>query len=169
MSLRWSTPSIALHWLTALALLVVATAGLVLQELPTDALARRLASGMHAIGGISLAAMTLARLVVLWRKGRPELPSRTGIHALAVRVVHVLTYVVLLALSLSGFVTAKPSTWHEFIKGDVATAPSFEGVASRQVHEALLVVLLVLVALHVIGVVVDERRHGGTLRRMLPW
>ena len=71
--------------------------------------------------------------------------------------------------SLSGFVTAKPSTWHEFIKGEVATAPTFEGVASRQLHEALVVALVVLVTLHVLGVLVDERRRGGTMRRMLPW
>ncbi|MCC7074472.1 MAG: cytochrome b/b6 domain-containing protein [Deltaproteobacteria bacterium] len=169
MTQRWSSPSIALHWLTALALVVVAGAGLVLQELPSDALARRIASGLHAVGGLSLAAMTLARLVVLWRKGRPEAAWRSGVHALGVRVVHVLTYVVLLALSLSGFVTAKPSTWHEFIKGEVATAPTFEGVASRQLHEALVVALVVLVTLHVLGVLVDERRRGGTMRRMLPW
>ena len=168
MSERWSTPSIVLHWLSAVALLVVVVAGLVLQELPADAGARRVLSGMHSVLGIALVVMTVARLVVLRRLGRAAPLPLPPLHALVVRAVHVASYATLIAVGVTGFATAKPSQWHEFIKGDVPTAPDFADVASRQVHEALVLLLGALLVAHVAGVVVQQLRPGGVLRRMLP-
>ena len=113
-------------------------------------------------------ALTALRLVTRWRGPSPDPLPLPPLHRRGIDLVHKLIYVVVFALGASGVITAARSTWPEYIRGAIARAPELEHVASREVHEALVFALVALIALHVGGVVVQELRGGGALRRMLP-
>lgn len=160
---------IAIHWATALLLVAIIAAGYTMTELASTDPLRRNLGRLHTIGGNLLGLMTLARLVVLRRSARPPALGTSRVHAKGIAAVHALLYVLTFAVIGTGLGTALPSTWHEYLKGDLPTPPSFEAVASRQVHETLAFVLAVLVTTHILGVIVQEVRGGGVLRRMLPF
>ena len=166
---RWSTPSVALHWLAATLIVGLATAGFVMTDLPADSSMRLLISRMHTLGGATLMMLTLARLVVRWRgPAVPPLPL-SELHRRGVGVIHALLYAVTFAIGASGFATGALSAWPDYLRGQLAEAPALEALASRQAHEALVFALLGLVALHVGGVMLQQVRTGGVLKRMVPF
>jgi cytochrome b561 len=169
MPLRWSLPTILLHWLTALVIMVLIAGGLTMVGLPADSDKRHLIATVHTLGGVGLGIVTIVRLLLRWRQPAPAPLPMSPAHGRLTRVVHALTYVAVLAMCLSGFVTAKRSTWHEYISGDTKALPDFEGVFTRQAHEAILPVLVLVVVIHIAGVVLHQIRAGGALSRMIPW
>jgi len=165
---RWSTKSVALHWVSAGLIMGMGTAGFVMSDLAPDSRLRLLLSRSHTLFGFTLMALTVLRLITRWRGPSPEPLPLTPLHRRGVGAVHALIYVVIFALGASGLITAARSAWPEYIRGAIAAAPELEHVASREVHESLVFALIALIALHVGGVMVQELRGGGALRRMLP-
>lgn len=166
---RWPKPVAALHWVTALLIVAIVSAGFLMVGLdPTDPMRRNLGR-LHTISGNLLGLLTLARLVVMRRAQRPEALPTSALHQKGVAVVHALLYVLTLAVIATGLGTALRTTWHEYLKGDLPKPPSFELLTSRSVHEVLAMALVALVGAHVVGVFVQQVRSGGTLRRMVPF
>ena len=166
---RWSTPSVALHWLAATLIVGLATAGFVMTDLPADSSMRLLISRMHTLGGATLMLLTVARLVVR-RRGPAVTPLPVSdLHRRGVGVIHALLYAVTFAIGASGFATGALSAWPDYLRGQLAEAPALEALASRQAHEALVFALLGLVALHVGGVMLQQVGKGGVLGRMVPF
>lgn len=169
MNARWSTTIVVLHWLTAAILVGMATAGFVMSDLPSDSSLRLLLSRSHTIFGLSLMAITVARLVVRWRGKSPAPLPLAPLHRHGVDLVHGLIYAVLFGLGASGVATALGSAWPGYVRGEQALAPDLEALASREVHEVLVFALIGLVVLHVGGVIVQQLRQGGALSRMIPF
>ena len=166
---RWSNTSVALHWLAAALIVGLATAGFVMTDLPADSGGRLLISRMHTLGGATLMLLTVARLVVR-RRGPAVTPLPVSeLHRRGVGVIHALLYAVTFAIGASGFVTGALSAWPDYLRGQLNEAPALEALASRQAHEALVFALLGLVLLHVGGVMLQQVRKGGALRRMVPF
>ena len=84
-------------------------------------------------------------------------------------MTHALLYAVTFAIGASGFVTGARSEWPDYLRGQLAEAPALETLASREAHEVLVFALLGLVLLHVGGVMLQQVRKGGVLRRMVPF
>jgi cytochrome b561 len=165
---RWSTASVALHWLGALLLVGLAAAGFVMTGLGAGSSERLWLARAHTLGGAALMLLTVARLVVR-RRGPKVAPLELGaLHRRGVGAVHALLYAVIFALGLSGAVTGATSAWPDYLRGAVATAPELATRWPRQAHEALVLALVGLVALHVGGVLVQHLRRGGVLQRMAP-
>ena len=166
---RWSNTSVALHWLAAALIFGLAAAGFVMTDLPADSSGRLLFSRMHTLGGATLMLLTVARLVVR-RRGPAVTPLPVSeLHRRGVGVIHALLYAVTFAIGASGFVTGALSAWPDYLRGQLNEAPALEALASRQAHEALVFALLGLVLLHVGGVMLQQVRKGGVLRRMVPF
>ena len=166
---RWSNTSVALHWLAAALIVGLATAGFVMTDLPADSGGRLLISRMHTLGGATLMLLTVARLVVR-RRGPAVIPLPVSeLHRRGVGVIHALLYAVTFAIGASGFVTGALSAWPDYLRGQLNEAPALEALASRQAHAALVFALLGLVLLHVGGVMLQQVRKGGVLRRMVPF
>lgn len=166
---RWSNASVALHWLAAALIVGLATAGFVMAELSADSDGRLLLSQMHTLGGATLMLLTVARLVVR-RRGPAVRPlPLSALHRRGVGVIHALLYAVTFAIGASGFVTGARSAWPDYLRGQLAEAPALEALPSREVHEALVFVLLSLVLLHVGGVMLQQVGKGGVLGRMVPF
>lgn len=168
MSDRWSTKNVALHWSSAAIIVALGAAGFVMSDLPADSGLRLLLSRLHTVLGVTLMALTVVRLAVRRRGERPAPLPLAPLHRRGVGIVHGLLYASMFALGASGLVTTLRSAWPSYLRGELAGAPALEHVASREVHESLVLVLLALVALHVGGVVIHEVRRGGALRRMIP-
>ena len=166
---RWSNASVALHWLAAALIVGLATAGFVMTDLPADSSGRLLISRLHTLGGATLMLLTVARLVVR-RRGPAVSPLPVSdLHRRGVGVIHALLYVVTFGIGATGFVTGARSAWPDYLRGQLAEAPALETLASREAHEVLVFALLGLVLLHVGGVMLQQVRQGGVLRRMVPF
>ena len=165
---RWSRSSAALHWLGAALILGLAAAGFVMTDLPPGSGARLLLSRAHTLGGAALMLLTVARLVARRGAAPAELPL-SALHRRGVAAIHAALYGVTFLLGASGFVTGARSAWPDYLRGRLGEAPDLEAFASREAHEALVSVLLALVALHVAGVMLQQLRSGGVLARMAPF
>jgi cytochrome b561 len=166
---RWSTSSMVLHWASVVLIVGLAAAGFVMTDLAPDSSLRLLLSRLHTVSGLTLMVLTVSRLAVRWRGTSPAPLPLAPLHRRGVSAVHALLYAAMFGLGASGFLTGVRSTWPGYLRGELAMAPALERLASRQVHGVLVFVLLGLIALHVGGVVVQELRGGGALRRMLPF
>ena len=172
---RYSGVSIALHWITALA--VVGQIVLITIADEVSGSERGYWFGLHKSLGLTILVLTLARLA--WRFGHRwiALPDDTpGWQALLARATHILFYVVLLAMPLLGWIASsaanRPIEWFGLFLWPELPAPDSRGAAkaAMQWHESLAKVLYVLVGLHVAGALkhhfVDR---DGVLTRMLPF
>jgi len=166
---RWSKTIVVMHWLSAAFVVTLLSVGFVMVDLPADAPLRRLMGRAHALGGITLGVLTLVRLLRRIFGTDPAPIPLAPLHRKGASFIQGLLYFSLFGMAGSGLATALGSDWRSFVTGDVATAPDLEGLLSRQVHGALAITLIVLVVAHVGGVLVHELRHGGALRRMLPF
>ena len=166
---QYSKRMVIVHWLT----LAVLVAAWFLGDVVHDA---RKAGGadiagyvLHAAVGGAVLLLTLARLAFRGKDGVPAPISTTPMDKVAKGIHHAL-YVVLILLPVSGMMQILTSDVSRAIAaGDATLLPAkFAGVAAHEVHEVLVTVLIVLVAVHVLGAlkhaVIDR---DGLLRRML--
>jgi cytochrome b561 len=128
----------------------------------------------HISLGTTILAVTIARAV--WRLSHraPPPPSSLPISLqITSRAIHVLLYVLLLALPLLGWVNASARGWPVTLFGIMPLPPlsavgSMLGLAFGAVHQALAIMLLTVIAMHLLGalyhlVVLRDR----TVQRML--
>lgn len=165
---RWSRSSVLLHWLTAAFIVGLTAGGFIMSDLPPDSGLRLVISRLHTVSGFGLMFLTVVRLVVRSRSAPTPL-ALPELHLRGVRVVHGLMYAATFALGASGVGMAAKSEWPSYVRGELSEAPDLAHLAPREVHEAAVFTLLLLVALHVGGVILQQVRHGRTLRRMLPF
>lgn len=168
MNERWSKKIVALHWLSAALLVGMVVVGLVMVGLPPDEPLRRVLGRMHSLTGVTLGLLTLARLVVRLRGPSPAPIPLAPLHRQGAAFIQALIYLGLFGMAATGVATAYRSNWHAYIEG-ADPSPVFDGLLSRQVHGALIIGLVLLVGAHVVGVLVQQARKGGTLRRVLPF
>lgn len=172
---RYSGVAMAFHWI--IAILVIMNWQIVEQA---DKLSGPVAGEVwnyHKAWGITILALTLCRIV--WKLAHPGPPfpahHQPWERALA-RIVHATFYVLLLGLPLAGWI-ANSLNGRTIDFFGLITVPALP-VGSNQdlggqifdVHAATGTILLLLIALHVLGVVkhmVFDR--DGELFRMLPF
>jgi cytochrome b561 len=170
--LRYDRVAIALHWITALLIVVVGVLGLLHDSWPRRTQAFWI--NLHALIGLSLWALVVVRL--WWRLGHPPPapPAQTGIltHRLA-HAVHLLLYLLVLVIPLVGIVTF---VWH----GRAFDFGLFKvdfGVHSNRaifhptedIHGYLAYVLFTLVGLHLLAALWHQFvRRDRLIQRMWP-
>jgi cytochrome b561 len=166
-------PSRALHWASALVVLLAWVLGTTMESLPKGA-PRQTGFEIHV--GFGAIVLTLVALRLLWRLANPmpALPPGTPLwQRLAAQAVHVGLYAAMLALPATGLAAAWASgkevrlfwTWvvPSLLERDRALGHTLE-----ELHETLGNVLLVLVGLHVVAALWHHFiRRDGVLRQML--
>jgi cytochrome b561 len=171
---RYTTTSIALHWLIAVAVVIQFAWGWVMQEIPKQPPGLRAdAFNLHKSIGLALLALTLVRLA--WRIAHrpPDLPAIPAWQRRAAHANHALLYGLLIVLPLSGYLGSVFSGYPVRFFGIVLPAWGAKSEAVKNVMSAAHAVLAWLVAaavlLHVAAVVEHTlRRRDALLRRMLP-
>jgi cytochrome b561 len=171
----WGWPSIALHWIGALAILVLLVHGWWMTHMV--ARPERLANyAWHSALGYDLAALLVLRLVWRWINPVPVQPADSKPwERHAAQLGHVGLYVLMVVVSLTGWITA--TTFRTPITKDLfgiqipALVTSLERGTRNLIEETHLVLaytLAALVAIHVIGAL---RHHfvkrNDVFRRMI--
>ena len=170
---RWGMVTIALHWLTVLAVVGLCVVGLLMQELPSGKLKLDVYA-LHKSFGLTVLALTLLRL--LWRlvAGAPKPEPMPRIQVFAAHVSHGLLYIVLLAMPLSGWLynsaSGFPLKWFGLF-----SLPKLSGYDpdvkrfAHEMHETLFLVLAAIVTLHALAALKHHYfDRDRTLVRMLP-
>jgi cytochrome b561 len=150
---RWGVVSVSLHWLIAAAVVVMATLGLYMKGLPIGPDKIKLYALHKSIG---MTVLTLVLLRLAWRlyAGRPRLPAHmSDLQRLAAKASHVLFYLLLIAIPLSGWVMNSaanfPLRWFDLFTIPAIVEPdrALRALAG-QVHGALVITLSLLLVAH---------------------
>jgi cytochrome b561 len=170
----WGTLSIALHWLTFLLVVGMATIGLTMVDLPNTPFKLQVYA-LHKSFGLTVLALTALRLG--WRLTSPtpvSLGNAPAWQDLLARLTHGALYALLLLVPLSGWwfnsTAGFPLRWFGLFS--LPKLGAFDPVLkaqARETHETLFWVLATLVAVHAAaGLWHHYRIKDRTLARMLP-
>lgn len=173
--LAYTRTAIALHWLMALLIFVTFPVGVVAHEMALSPDKLRLLS-YHKWLGVTVFILVLVRLA--WRAGHKPAPLPDSLPAWqrsASQFVHVMLYVLLFAIPLSGWLMSSAKGFQTVYLGvlplpDLLGKDKVLGDALAVLHQSLNITLLVLVAAHVAAAL---KHHfidrDGVLARMLPF
>jgi cytochrome b561 len=175
---HWGSLAKAFHWTIVLLLLVQATIGLVMVDLPKKPAVIPVFS-FHKSLGLTILALALLRLA--WRAFDPRPTKPAGMprwQVFAARAGHALLYVLLFLVPLSGWwydsVSAlRPLYWFGLVQvpplgGPDPAIPDLKGIA-RDWHELLFWALAFVAAGHAAMAVIHQFiKHDGVLARMWP-
>ncbi len=149
--------AIRFHWASALGILLLWPLGKLMTPgagPPSTALYT-----IHVIVGLTIALLTIARIVWVIRHERPSQLDMPKWEKLLLVANHVVLYGVLLVLSISGI-------------GILLAAGSLDAIAlaksdgPNDQHGIASTVFLLMFVMHVAGVVYYQVKKGNTMRRM---
>ena len=155
-SASYTHTAISLHWLVAIAIVATFSLGLYMQDLSLSPDKLRLYS-WHKWAGVTIFLLVLLR--ILWRLAhRPPAPP-AGVPAWqqrAAELVHVLLYVLMVAVPLSGWLMSSAkgvqTVWFGVLPlPDLIGKDKALGELLGVIHETLSYTMLALVVLHVAG------------------
>ena len=165
---RYGAVVIALHWISALAILVMLASGLAAAN-AADAGAKLNILRVHAGLGACILALTAMR-IVWWLivDRRPDHPAGVpGWQAAIARMVHYGLYVVIVVMLASGVALAILSGLVPILLGAPATLPDFTIFAPRLAHGLAAWALIGLTALHIAAALYHQfGRRDRLLARM---
>lgn len=147
---RYGAVAVAMHWLTALAVLGLLGSGLVMADID-DAVAKAALVKTHAAAGVFVTLLTLLRIAWwLFADRRPEKPQGASAwQTRAATLVHRLFYVVILMMGVSGMAMLMLSGAASVLATGQGTLPDFSLYAPRGPHGAGAWFMMALIAAHV--------------------
>lgn len=172
---RYTNPAIAFHWLIALLIFATFPLGLYMQDLPLSPDKLKLYSWHKWIG---ITILMLASLRLLWRvshKPPPLIEAMPRWQKLSSQMVHLLLYVLIFAIPISGWVMSSAKGFQTIWFGvlplpDLVGKDKALGEVLTEVHKTLNFTMLALIFLHVAAALKHHWIDRDTnLRRMLPF
>jgi cytochrome b561 len=171
---RYSGVSLALHWIIAFA--VLAQVLLITAHDKTDGALSREFVTLHKSVGVTILVLTLARIG--WRLAHPaialpgEMPRW---EKLAARATHVLFYVILIAMPMTGWLASSAGgrdfLWFGVFEWPLLPVGGGREAAGRfmDIHGMVMKGLYVLIALHVLAALKHQFvNRDNVLHRMIP-
>jgi cytochrome b561 len=172
---RYSAVAQGFHWLIAALIVLQFTLGWTAEELPLGA--RKLARlDWHKSFGMTILMLAVLRL--LWRlfNRAPELPAgMTGIERQLARATHVLFYVLLFVMPLTGWIMSSAknysvSWFHQFTWPNLIGPDERAFDLLRTTHDTLSWLLFAFALLHVLAALKHHFwNKDDVLKRMLPF
>jgi cytochrome b561 len=168
---QYSKRMVIIHWLTLALLLAAWYMGDSLADATDESRATLAGYIVHMSVGATVLLLTLARLFFRSQDGTPPAIGQGAMDKVA-KGIHHLLYLVLFLLPLSGILTVVKSTAAKaLLAGDAGLLPKehgFHEVFAHEVHETLVTVLIVLVAIHLLGALKHQFiAKDGLLERMM--
>ncbi len=166
---------IAIHWLTALLMFCTIPIGLTMTAMPRGAEMRETWFTIHKSIGITILALVILRVIVRAVSRTPDYPATMGrLELVTARVVHVLLYVIIVWMCVSGYITSLAGG-HGFDWFFLFPVPNFVphdralAQLASTLHVAGQWAVYTLIAAHVLGAVFHlVVRRDRVFRRMLP-
>jgi cytochrome b561 len=162
---RYGSVAIAIHWLSAVAVVMAFAAGLVLANAAEASVPILIA---HIVLGVSALALTLLRIVwwLAFDKRPAPAAGQSPVQQGAARLVHALLYVILILMATSGLATVLLSGALPVIASG-GPLPDFSELGPRMVHGIASKLLLVLLAGHIAAALYHQLiRRDRLLARM---
>jgi cytochrome b561/polyisoprenoid-binding protein YceI len=179
---RYTAVAIALHWTIAVLIIGMLAFGFILDSMtygpgsPKTALVQ-----IHKSIGITILLLSVARLIWRLMNRPPPEPPMPQWQKLLATTVHVLLYVLMIAMPLTGWIMASASTAHDtrFFGTLEVSLPGFGGMdvetrnsiddSFHRVHFYLAWVIIGMLALHLAGAFKHQFiDKDGLLARMAP-
>ena len=180
---RYSSVAIFLHWTIALLIFIQIGLGWYMNEvLPDHSPAQEQVETLHISVGLTMLLLVLVRIV--WRLTHPAPPLPAGMptwERLLAHAVHVVFYLLMLALPLTGWAMASSHKggiefwglpWPHLPGVEFLTAPENRPLRRtlQHVHVNLLIwVVFANLALHVLGGLKHQFDGRPVLWRMIPF
>ncbi|MDP3494947.1 MAG: cytochrome b/b6 domain-containing protein [Hyphomonadaceae bacterium] len=180
---RYTAVAIALHWAIALLIIGMIAVGWIMEAMPGGPGSPKTAIiQIHKSVGITILLLTIARIIWRIMNPPPAEPPMPKLQSLLASSVHILLYVLMLAMPLTGWIMASAEiglhdtryfwTVEMYVPGIPGLpAETREGIAEgfEQVHSNLAWVIIGLLVLHVAGAVKHQFiDKDGLLARMAP-
>lgn len=173
--LAYTRTAIALHWLMAVLVFVTFPLGVIMHDMAFSPDKLRLLS-YHKWLGVTVFMLLVVRLV--WRVAHkpaalPEAMPQW--QKMAAQAVHVMLYVLLFAIPLSGWLMSSAKGFQTVYLGlfplpDLLAKDKVLGDALSELHEMLNIAMLVLIVAHIAAALKHQFvERDGTLARMLPF
>ena len=158
---QYSKRMVAIHWLTLALIIAAWFLGEAAHDARHDGNATLARYITHALVGDAVVELTLMRLYFRRKDGTPKPLGTSTMDKVATGVHHSL-YTVLVLLPITGIATiAFSDVGRALLAGDASLLPKkFTGVFAHNVHEVLVSVLIVMVAVHILGAI----KHHFILR-----
>lgn len=169
----YTRPARIIHWLTFGLILVMFGLGLSMVRLEFSDFKIRVYS-VHEWIGLTIWMLTAFRLFWRWRNPPPPPVPMARIQHLAANAVHILLYVVLLTLPLSGWMMSSAFAFPVVYLGlvplpDLVPADRALAMRLQRLHFTLAMILAALFAMHAAAALYHHLiRRDDTLRRMWP-
>jgi cytochrome b561 len=175
---RYGTVAMGLHWLIAFAIIGLLAVGKYMHGLPDTDPDKFALYQMHKSFGITVFVLTLARVAWRFTQPVPALPaSMPGWERLGARASHLLFYLLMLGLPLSGWLRVStdrlgvPTLWFGLL--EVPHLPVVSDTLTHLAHDAheLLGNAMILLLLVHVGAALKHHfwNRDGVLKRMLPF
>lgn len=155
---HYTRTAIVLHWLMAALLVALFCLGIYMHDLPLSPQKLRLYA-WHKWAGVSAFFLVLARLAWLLAHRPPALPaSMSGWQAASARVLHLMLYVFMIAVPLSGWLMSSAKGFQTVYFGvmplpDLVQKNKELGDLLQTLHFSLNLCLAASVVVHVAAVV----------------
>lgn len=180
---RYNTVAKILHWLIAIAIIALLAMGKVMVDLPRDDPGKFDLYQLHKSAGLTILFLSVLRLLWRFQYRAPALPpTMKAWERLAAQATHVVFYVLMFAIPLSGWAMTStsssgvPTLWFGLF--EVPSLPGLEGTpemhdlheSAEEAHELLGNLMILLLILHV-GAALKHHfwNRDDVLRRMLPF
>ena len=166
----YSKRMVIIHWLTLALLIVAWYLGDALVDARNEKSATLAGYFAHALVGGTVLLLTILRMTFRSVDGTPP-PVGNSLMDMVARGVHYGLYILLVLLSVTGFMTVLTSSVGEaFLAVDASLLPAKytgPGVIPHAVHEILVTVLIVVVVVHILGAIKHQFiMKDGLMRRM---
>jgi cytochrome b561 len=171
---RYTRTAIVLHWLLVLLLLSQVVFGWFLEGVERGTPARTIYVNLHKSTGLCIGLVILFRLY--WRLTHPAPPLPLSMPAwerLAAKWSHVLLYVCMLVMPLSGYIASNYSKYGVNFFNAIKFPPW--GVDDRQIygffnttHIVTSYVFLTIIGVHVLAAIRHALKEDGIFSRMWP-
>lgn len=163
---RYGAVAIAIHWVSALAILGLLVSGFIAAGMD-DAAAKAGILRIHAVVGVTILVLTVLRILWWWLLDRrpAELANLPRWQAIGAHAVHGLLYLSILVMVASGIGMVALSGAADALFGS-APLPDFTEYAPRIPHGATSRLMLLLLALHIGAALYHQFRGERILARM---
>lgn len=167
---RYGSVAIAIHWISAVAILGLLWAGFVAAD-TVDEAAKIQVLRLHTAAGIAVLSLTLFRIG--WWLFADRLPVETaGLprwQGRSARIVHRLLYLIIIVLGASGIAMMALSGAGDVVWGEATGLPDFQDYPPRAVHGIAGRLLVLLAVVHIAAALYHQFvRRDATMSRMLP-
>ena len=166
---KYNTGAIILHLLQGLMILFLLITGtFILSEIP-NTIEKLDAFKIHMILGLTVSILTIIRIINISKHPKLEALKVSTFRDKLIKVNHILIYVVLILVGLTGILLSKGSGLGEMIFFGVENEiyNSFKDYNMGMVHGILTKVLPFLIIMHIVGVFTYKiKTKDNILRRM---